>query len=765
MFRSFVIVALTVCLGFTIVEPASAQSSASSGAVLDEIVVTARKREESLQDVSVSVSVTTGEQLLQSGVRGMEELSQSLPAINISKGGASDQLYIRGIGSGFNGGFEQSVGTYIDGVYVGRSRGTRASFVDLARIEVLKGPQTTYFGNSTISGALNLTTQSPDFDEVSGHVTALIEPDHGETNIEGAVNFPLSDKFAVRVAARKYDLDGYVTNTTLGQDVSEVDDTFFRISAAFAPTENFEGVFKYSYGEGDQTAPFLKEVVNCPSTFGTGNPFAPCNIHISSGQPYDNALNYELQGGGDDFTEQEFSQAVLDLSLDSGPVTWTSVTGYVTNEQRELQDLDSGPLLVFNANQYDELEQFSQEIRVSSNGDGNVQWTAGAYYQDGEVVYDVQLAPLFIPPVVGANAADPNTVLANRNAQVQDETTTSVFGTVTWTFADIHRLNIGLRYTEVEKDLGKAVAWGTYSDETLDRASFVQTAAPFPGFATVHSRNETASWDDLLPSISYERDVGDSGMVYASYSAGFKAGGFNMSSRVLGDIEFGEETVDAFELGYKGLLQDGRLRANLALFYSDYEGVQQSVLDPVTFAFSVANAAASSTRGLEADIQWAATDALELHANVTFMTAEFDDFLGACNVFQINNGNCPDGFQDLSGHETTFAPGYSGSVRAIYNIETQGGYRIAIEPNIYFTDSYFIQSDFDPFTEQDSYARVDLRVALTAPSDNWEVALVGRNLTDEEIIFFANDLPGSDGSYVNSLVRPRNIALQGTLRF
>ena len=584
-------------------------------------------------------------------------------------------------------------------------------------------------------------------------------------NIEGAVNIPVSEGFALRVAARKYDLDGYVRNTTLGRDVSEVDDTFFRVSAAFEPSDRFDGVFKYSYGEGEQTAPFLKEVINCPTTFGTGNPLASCNLHTSSGLPFDNSLNYELQGGGDDFTEQEFSQSVLTLNYDFGPTIVTSVTGYVTNEQRELQDLDSGPLLNFNANQYDELDQFSQEIRFTSNTDGAIEWMAGAYYQDGEVVYDVQLAPLFIPPVAGANGADPTTVLANRNAQVQDETTTSIFGTVTWSLNDVSRINFGLRYTEVEKDLGKNVTWGTYSDETLDRGSFTETAAPFPGFADVHSRTESASWDDVLPSISYERDVGDSNMIYASYSAGFKAGGFNMSSRVLGNIEFGEETVDAYELGFKGLLLDGRLRANLALFYSDYEGVQQSVLDPVTFAFSVANAAASSTRGLEVDLQWAATDSLELQANVTFMQAEFDDFDGACNVFQINNGNCPDGFQDLSGHATTFAPDVSGLVRAIYETEVLGGYRLMVEPSVYFTDSYFIQSDFDPFTEQDSYAKVDLRVALASPSDQWEFALVGKNMFDEEIIFFANDLPGSDGSYVNSLVRPRAVALQGTLRF
>lgn len=736
---------------------------ANAQLILDEIVVTAQKRAESLQDVSVTVAVTTGEELIDSGVKDMEILSQGLPAINISKGGASDQLYIRGIGSGFNGGFEQAVGTYIDGLYVGRSRGTRASFVDLDRVEVLKGPQSLYFGNSSIAGALSLTSASPDR-EFGGHVTAMYEPDHGESNVEGVINVPLSDEFAVRLAARKYDMDGYVDNTITGREVGGSDDTFVRLSALWEPMDRFNAEFKYASGESDRDAPFMREVINCPSSFGTTNPLASCNLQ---GALLDNELNFKLQGGGDAFTESEFMQSVLTLNYELNFATLTSVTGRVENEQRELQDLDSGPQLNFHTNQYDELDQFSQELRLAS-GAGALEWMVGLYYQDGEVSYDLSLAPYFIAPLQGAIAAAQanGQELAARNDQKQDETTTSAFGSLTWQINDSNRLTFGLRWIEVDKEVDKNISWGLYADETFDRRSYQQTPAPFPGFATVGSVRAQQSWDDILPTLIYEHDLSSAVMLYASFSQGFKAGGFDLSNRDGTRVPgFDEETVDAYELGYKALLLDGALRSNISLFYSDYADVQQSVLDPETFTFSVANAAASSTYGVELDLQYAATENLQLRANVNVMEAEFDDFLGACSVFQRGNGLCPDGFQDLSGHETTFAPSYSGILSATYTLAVGDSMQLTVEPDIYFTDSYFIQGDFDPYTEQDSYYRMGLRLGLGDIDGYWEVALIGKNLNDEDTIFFANDLPGSDGSYVQSLNRPRSIALQGRYNF
>ena len=738
--------------------------------LLEEVVVTAQKRTESLQDVSVSVAVTTGEQLIESGVKDFEILSQQIPAINISKGGASDQMYIRGIGSGFNAGFEQAVGTYIDGIYVGRSRGTRASFVDLAQIEVLKGPQSLYFGNSSIAGALSLTTLSPT-DEFGGHFTALWAPDHGESNFEGAVNIPISDELKVRIAARKYDIDGYVRNTTIGEDVGESDDILIRGSVLWEPNDKFSALLKYTYSESDRTAPFMKEIVNCPSTFGTLNPLASCNIQ---GVLIDNTLNFALQGGGDDFTKSDMHMFSANYSYDFDNFTITSVTGYVENEQRELQDLDSGPLFNFNANQNDNLEQFSQEIRLSSDTGGKFEWMAGFYYQEGDVDYTAALGPRFIPapPLLGAIAAAQvnGRELAALESHAQEETTISAFGSVTWSVTHAARLILGVRWIDVEKDYDKSSTWGEFSDNTFTRSSVVPVAFPVPGFFGVVAGNisTSESWDDVLPTVILEYDLTGDKMTYFSFSQGFKAGGFDFSSRNASITPgYDAELVDTFEVGFKGDFLDRRMRANIAAFYSDYTDVQESVLDPVTFTFNVGNAAAVETYGVEFDAQFAATDMLELSANVVIMEAEYKEFIGSCSVFLTNQGLCPNdvgpGGRDLSGHETKFSPSYSGFISATYSIPVFGNYMLTVEPDLYFTDSYFIQGDFDPFTQQDDYVRLNLRLAVGSLDGKWELALVGKNLNDEDTIFFANDLPGSAGSYVQSLNRERSFAAQ--LRF
>ena len=192
--------------------------------------------------------------------------------------------------------------------------------------------------------------------------------------------------------------------------------------------------------------------------------------------------------------------------------------------------------------------------------------------------------------------------------------------------------------------------------------------------------------------------------------------------------------------------------------------MQQSVLNPADFTFSVSNAAGSSTRGLELDATFAATDDLTLFANVTIMDAKFDEFLGACNNVQITGGQCPDGFQDLAGHQTTFAPDFSGSIRADWDFEV-GPVVVRFSPSAFITDDYNLQSDFDPFTEQDGYVRWDARLSVSDPDRVWEVALIGKNLSDEKVMFFANDLPGSAGSYMVGLERSRTIGLQARFNF
>ena len=774
-FAAWLLVAAGLWLAAT--DEVLAQQGASGA--FEEITVTARKREESLQDVPISISVTSGAYLRDSGVKGLEELSQSLPAINISKGGASDQLYIRGIGSGFNAGFEQAVGTYLDGVYLGRSRNTRASFLDLDRLEVLKGPQTTFFGNSSIGGALSLWSRSPG-EGFGGFVTAMYTPEFAASDLQAAVDIPASDRFRLRLAARKYDTDGYYDNTNTGGNGPGYDDWAVRLTSVWRPSDRADITFKHMGGESAGISPFAADVYDCPVAPGLpgASGVRPCPANLAAfpdgdTSRFDGQIDYRTQTSDADRTETEFDASNLTISYEFDSVVMTSVTGINSNDQRETQDLDNSELFLFHANQYDRFDQFSQELRLTSNTDGLLSWMAGTYYHDLKVDYSVFLAPYFIPPVAGANAADTTTTLSNKYQGVQDETTTSAFATLTYELSDKLRLNAGLRYIEVKKNLTALNTWVLHdrADRRLSRETAVATTPPFPGFATPFGpESYSYAGDDLLPSLGIDWDVSDNGMLYATFTQGFKAGGFNIGQRApLNPVRpfFDEEIVDSFELGYKGSWPDRNLKANFNVFYSDYEGVQQSVLDAATFVFSVANAAASRTAGIEVDFNWGATDNFALSGSFTFMDAQFDEFIGACSEYQNQTGTCGIDIggntvaaQDLAGHETVFAPAYSGKFQGTYSTETAGGWGITVYGSIFITDDYHIHSDFDPRILVQSFERVDLRVALRPPGDIWEFAVFAKNLTDTERSFFCNDLSASPGSYRCSLNPPASVSLQ-----
>ena len=613
----------------------------------------------------------------------------------------------------------------------------------------------------------------------------MYTPDFEESDVQAAVDIPASDRFRLRLAGRKYDTDGYYDNTNTGGNGPGFDDWAARMTAEWEPSDRADITLKYLTGESGGISPFAADVYDCPVDPSLpGAPAArPCPANLAAfpaGDPsrFDGRIDYRSQTSDADRTESEFDATNLTINYQFDSVILTSVTGVNSNEQRETQDLDNSELFVFHANQYDEFDQFSQELRLTSITDSRLSWMAGVYYHDLEVDYEVFLSPYFIPPVAGANAADPATTLSNRYRGDQDETTTSAFATITYDMSDVWRLNVGLRYIEVEKDLVAENVWVLHDgvDQRLSRETAVPTAPPFPGFATPFGpESYSLSQDDLLPSLGIEWDVSDRGMLYATFTQGFKAGGFNIGLRApLDPVKpfFDEETVDSFELGYKGSWPAYNLAANFNAFYSDYEGVQQSVLNATTFVFSVANAAASSTRGLEADFRWGATDNFVLSGELTFLDAQFDEFIGACSEFQNQTGTCGvdvNGMmvqaQDLSGHETTFAPSFSGTLRGTYDTETAGGWGITVDGSVFFTDEYHIHSDFDPRILVDSFERIDLRIAIRPPGDRWEFSVVGKNITDTERPFFCNDLSASPGSYRCSLNPPASVSLQTRLDF
>ncbi|WP_101760125.1 TonB-dependent receptor [Oceanicoccus sp. KOV_DT_Chl] len=550
-----------------------------SSAQLEEVIVTAQKRAESLQDVSVSVSVVTGEKLSDQGISRVEELSVYIPNLTLSETGIGTQLFVRGIGSGINQGFEQSVGTYVDGIYYGRAQLTRSPFFDMDRIEVLRGPQVTLFGNNSIGGALSLNTVAPS-QESEASVSALYSPEYGETEFTLIAGGALTDNISARVAYRKFDLDGYLYNESLDRDEPQRD--FETLRASFKvefsdaidstlklERSNFDvegrqiavlGGIKNSFGAGSSTSGFsfaggnvpsptanmtLAEIYNNQNFFGNtdylaadGNSlvFSPDgSSRYSNGDYSDNTTNNVT------LTTRFALPAEYELSM---------IYGYLDYEYDEVCDCDFSGLLLFDYNTMEDYQQQSLELRFTSPGGQTVDLIGGIYLQKDTLDYDDQLR---IPETgsaiqdvvagiasVAALAPDLASVNVPRRFD-QDNEQQAIFGQLTWNLADNFRVMVGARRSHYKKEATRIMDF-VNTDGSLPDDNAGSALAPGGGsrlesldflFGSVfgayrHTEEGERERYKTSYNVIAEWDLSDDILLYTSLTEGFKAGGYDV---------------------------------------------------------------------------------------------------------------------------------------------------------------------------------------------------------------------------------------------
>ena len=721
------------CIAFVIAtgQPVGAQ-------VLDEVVVTAQKREQSLRDVPISVSVTAGESLEAMSINSLEELSGTLPNVTIAENATQDSVTIRAIGSGANHGFEQSVGTFIDGVYFGRGRSSRSPFLDVERVEILRGPQGVLFGKNTIAGALNITTRKP-ADEFEGYLDAEYFEGDESFGITGAVSGPFSDTAGGRLVARYVQSDGYVSNIAPGGPAHERDSLAVRGILEFAPTDQLNILLKAEVASYDVDGRHMQIVEGGPITAL----YRSVDPNYEQSLDYTQSVNYSVFQDDFDYTDSQNFTATIRYDLET--VSLVSTTAFVGYDYENITPANFAANIETAAKLYDEdHSQFSQELRLESATGGAFEYMLGAFYQTEEIdhlqFFDFDttqgIADGFpLPPFVGRTEFD----------LVQDTDSIALFAQGTWFFTDRLRATLGLRYTDDEKDI-----------------DFVQTttgALPFPNRSTLDTRSDS----DLTPALNVQFDATDDVMLYGSFSQGFKSGGFDFES----GAQFEEETVDSWEFGIKALLADGSLELNAAVFDSQFENLQVAAWNGQ--AFVTGNAAEASTRGLELDFRWQLTDAVRLYGSAAFLNAEYDSFPAAiCNAAQqvqhaidtgLNPNTCN---QDLAGMPLQFAPDYAGNLNVEYYNELASGHELVTNIGLEFSDAYFTALDLDPISEQDSFAKLNARIALSQ-GERWSIALVGKNLTDEKTTTWVNDIPFFRGAFFASIDPPRSFGVQGRI--
>ena len=418
----------------------------------------------------------------------------------------------------------------------------------------------------------------------------------------------------------------------------------------------------------------------------------------------------------------------------------------------------------------DVAESYSQELRLESPVGQTIEWMVGAYYSRQDFVAQLLSGSYFAPfGLRGAPFYNAATPTANLTELDETSQTRSVFASATIRLMNSLRLNLGARYSSVRKEAERDVVSGSaFPIATFD--TFIPAPEEVQVQIAARAGSELGPFDNprrtdnqFMPSASLQYDLTPDVMAYGSYTKGFKAGGYALNSV---KNEFDPETVDAFEVGLKGSLFDRRLNFALAAYRSDYQNLQESTADfrlDGSVIFLVKNVAESRSQGIDFSAYLRATDWLSLRSELGYLDAVYTSFPNAaCTALQQLTRPAPC-LQDLSGERKAFAPEFTGSFGATVEIPING-IEARIDPTIYFTSSYYGQATADPELLQEGYAKFDMRIGVGPDDGRWEVALIGKNLTDKVTASYRNSLPTSPGSTFALVERPRSIAIQISVR-
>lgn len=797
---------------------ASAIASASSERfVLEEVIVTAQKVPESMQDVPISMSAVDGEKIADAGINDLQALSSSVPGLQIGNGAVGDNIFIRGVGSGSNRAFEQSVGMYIDGAYMGRSLQYRSPFLDVERVEVLRGPQGVLFGKNTVAGVINITTASPSpGDETTGKVSAEYEPETDSQVYTAMMNTSLTENLGARVALKYRDAEGWVDNEFLDETEPDNEETSARVTLAWYPTDDISTTLKLSHSEMKSAGtPIVlsayEPVSSDPAELAAVSLLAPVGYAVTNaafpelsnyvgkdftGYKNNNTLRY---GSGMDL---ESNGLVLNVDWSFDNFTLTSVTAYSDYEYTSGLDGDFGPLDFISAGSEQEFDQISQEFRLTTDFDGPVEWTLGAYFEkqslmhDGSVAIDTSLGQ---SALVNAMTGHPNIAsfytgglytvdtIVRHNRFEQDAETSSVFAQATWEITPTVRATLGLRYAVDKKEIDKSLVMSDdnlgYNRSDADADGYALQAfldGLWSNFGTYRHEfnNIDRKSENLTPALNIEWDLNEDAMVYFSYSEGYKSGGFNGSDDLevidletpTEDFEYEDEEVKTFEVGGKFTLAEGSMRLNWALFHTEYTNLQVTSFNGTSF--TVGNAAETTIEGVEADWEWQASEHLNVRANIAYLDYAYDKYdTASCNVdaqlqYVLDTGLPASGCTaDLSGETGTFAPEWSGALTLHYERPISDALTLQLGGDANYKDEYYADDDLNDASLQDATWKYNLRAGLKSMTGNWEVMLYGNNITDEQTLTSSQDAALLPGMHVGYADQGRVWGLRGTYNF
>lgn len=736
---------------------------------LEEIIITARKRFDTIQDVPISIQAKSGMEIQDKSIYSLDELSFYVPNLHVGPGTISRSIFIRGVGSGDNSGFEQTVGTYVDGVYYGRAELSKTPFFDTQRVEILKGPQSILFGKNTVAGAINITTADPT-EEFSYEISGLYETEHDEQKIEGFVSGPLADDLNGRVAFKVSEIGGWLENNQPGSDdMPNEKNLATRLSLAYSGIEDLTVVAKLAVVDIDTDGSEF-QLIRC--SLPTQGTLLLNGLSDDCGFDDQNGLGGRYipasgMGPGYDFSKLSTNLKTNTFSLsadyDMGDYELNSTTSFLEYDSEFFTDVDMSALSFIGAELLQDYQQFGEELRLRYIGSNRYEWLTGVYVQgsDFENISRGHFNSSQIPIPSLATPIAATTITSFE----QDSFTWAAFAQVVYHFNSQWSTTWGVRYSKETKEADKdqIIAELGGSASTLDPYLVSVLTSPQFGF-TQHSLSGKRSEDGVTPSINVQYTPDFDTRYYVSISSGFKGGGFD-SILPNGDatkFEFDEEKVLAYEAGAKYRLFQGAASLQIALFRSDFDDVQSSTYDGL-IGFTVNNAGETRSQGIEIESRARLSKALTVGLNYAYLDAKYITFENAqCYNGQTAAQGCIGGVRSLNGERTQFSPEHSVSLMIDY-VATVFGNPLRTTLDVNYMSEYSVTNDLDPFLNQNGYAKINLRVAYQV--DKWEVAFIGKNLTDKLTYSSANDLTFFAGSYSAIMDRPRTLALQASYRY
>ncbi|MFT7652335.1 MAG: iron complex outermembrane receptor protein [Candidatus Azotimanducaceae bacterium] len=709
-------IALVACLTLTSPPAAAAQDE-----VIEEIIVTAQKRAQSIQEVAASISALSAKDLDAKGIKDMYDIQFAVPSLHFGEMLGEQNISIRGIGAFAR---QPGVSVSIDGIYQSRSSTAQLYQLDLERVEVLRGPQGTLYGRNSNGGVVNFITASPT-QEVEGFLRVGYA-EYDEAKVQAVYSGPINDRVSFRVAVDHTDRgEGWIDNNVPGQDdLMQGDYTNARFKLAAEVTDAFS--LDLMYAKGQMNGPLDHYVwitdnrelaLGIPQLATAGFTLEPLETFVDTLS--DSKRDYDL-----------FSLAA---EWDLGPVVLKSITAQQDFRDDFDTDRDATDLPVFRTEDVSNIETFTQEFNILGGND-TLEWVVGAFYLkeewDRRTFFNNEL------PVLGFPV--PSQLDFNQTKYETDSLSFFVDGT--WNITDRARISAGLRRTKDEVD------------EFHVNNFNVLVPDPVLAFQACN-QGVKEEWSATTARAVGQYDVTENGNVYLSYSEGYKAGGVAQYECT---PAYDPEEVEAYELGYKATFADGRTSLSAAVFYYDYTDFQ--VTQVIGIATVTRNAGDAEVTGAELELSSLLNENWEISTGVTLLDTEYGDFI---NV----DGIRPElGFQNLKGNPLNNAPETSVNLGVAYSTDVPWGGRVIVRVDAAYRSRTYFREFEESEDSQEGYTVVNVNATWESEDRSWEARLFAKNASDEEYI---TSILGSatGGGRFGTYGMPRQAGFEVTRRF